>query len=280
MPGAAPDLRLVAAALDQVEAGLREGSRRPLVLGLCGAQGSGKSTLAAAILACCGTLGIRAAVLSLDDLYLTRAERRRLAADVHPLLATRGPPGTHDIALGLATIASLERGDPAALPRFDKADDDRRARAGWGRAPADCEVLVFEGWCVGARPQAEPELAMPVNALERDEDRGGTWRGFVNAALAGPYAQLFARIDRLMLLAAPRFETVFAWRRQQEQALRAKAAPEDAGLMNDAALQRFIAHYERLTRFILDEMPARADCVAWLNSRRKPVRIAAGACSD
>src|SRR5690606_19619873 len=155
--------------------------------------------------------GAASAVLSIDDLYLRRAERAELARTVHPLLRTRGVPGTHDVALGLEAIAALERGEAAALPRFDKAADDRADEADWSRAAAGTRLLIVEGWCVGARPQAEAALTEPVNALERADDADGVWRGFANAALGGAYQRLFARLDRLVLLAAPGFEVVRRW---------------------------------------------------------------------
>lgn len=244
--------------------------RKPVVLGLCGAQGSGKSTLARAVVDEAGQRGLRAAMISLDDIYLTRAERQALARDVHPLLRTRGVPGTHDVALGLEVFAALDRGEPAWLPRFDKAADDRLPPELWDRAPAGCDLLVFEGWCVGARPQEPGALREPVNALEVSEDPDGRWRDHVNRQLAGPYQALFARIDRLVLLAAPGFEVVFDWRLQQEQDLRGRGGP---GVMDAAGVARFVQHYERLTRHILAEMPARADLTIRLATDRKVVAI-------
>jgi D-glycerate 3-kinase len=246
---------------------------RMLVVGLCGAQGSGKSTLANAVLGRLEQAGLAAAVLSLDDLYLTRAEREELARGVHPLLATRGVPGTHDVALGRGVIAALERGEPAALPRFDKARDDRAAVEDWGQAPAGCQVLLFEGWCVGAKAQEDSALVQPINALERDEDADGVWRHYANSALAGPYQALFARIDRLVLLAAPGFDVVLGWRQQQEDELRARAGAHAPGVMDEMTLVRFIQHYERLTRHILTEMLPRADILALLAEDRSPREV-------
>ncbi|EJU11491.1 cytosolic protein [Sphingomonas sp. LH128] len=240
----------------------------PLILGLCGSQGSGKSTLAEALKSALEAEGRRVAVLSLDDLYLGRSARAQLARTVHPLFATRGVPGTHDTARGVALIDAIRAGEPVTLPRFDKARDEP-APQGDG-VPADLDLLIFEGWCVGARPQDAGALAVPVNALELEEDPQGTWRGHVNTALAGPYADLFARIDRLVLLAAPGFEVVRGWRGQQEDALRAREA-EGTQVMDEAALDRFVQHYERLTRDILTEMPGRADLVLCLAADRSLV---------
>lgn len=263
-----PDPTALAAALDQIDRARSEPSRGPAVIGLCGAQGSGKSTLAAAMQRALIAGGARAAVLSIDDLYLTRAERVALAHEVHPLLATRGVPGTHDIGLGLALFAALDHGQRVRLPRFDKAADDRAPESDWPIIDQRLDVLIFEGWCVGARPQADAALAQPVNTLEATEDRKGIWRRYANAALAGRYRQLFARIERLILLAAPSFTVVRRWRGEQEAALRAER-PDGAALQDAAALDRFIQHYERLTRHILDGMPGYADLVLRLDDVRK-----------
>lgn len=253
----------LAALEEDVRTRLAENAGRLLVVGVSGAQGSGKSTLAAALVTRLCRDRIAAAALSLDDLYLTKTERRDLARKVHPLLATRGVPGTHDVALGLATIEALERGEPALLPRFDKGADDRVPKERWDKAPFATQVLVLEGWCLGARPQPAEALRSPVNTLEAEEDGDGQWRAHVNAALAGDYATLFRRIDLLAMLEAPAFDVVQTWRAQQEEPL------QQQGLGMDApALARFIAHYERLTRHMLREMPPRADLLLRLNADR------------
>lgn len=264
--------------LDAVEAALRAAmaltTRRPFVMGLCGAQGSGKSTLAVGLAVRLERSGVKTAILSIDDLYKTKAAREALARDVHPLLATRGVPGTHDIPIGLATLAALDRREVAVLPRFDKSRDDREPEDRWETAAGDIGVVILEGWCVGAVPEAPAALADPVNALERDEDPDGKWRRYVNDALVGDYQALFGRIDFLVLLAAPGFEVVRAWRTEQEHALRARAGAA-SGVMSDAGVGRFIQHYERLTRHILREMPARADLVVALSEARVPRGIVA-----
>lgn len=255
---------LIAAA---IEPALNRRRAGPLVVGLCGPQGSGKSTLAAALAA----RFEGSAVLSLDDLYLSRAERQALARDVHPLFATRGVPGTHDVGLGLQILAALDRNEAAPLPRFEKARDDRAEAASWPHAPPRSRLLLFEGWCVGARPQPAEALTHPINRLEAEEDPVGIWRTRANAALAGDYQRLFARIDLLVLLAPPAFETVLGWRLEQEHALRAAGAT-GSGVMDDAAVARFVQHYERLTRHILDEMPGRADLTLRLGTDRACLR--------
>jgi D-glycerate 3-kinase len=242
------------------------------VVGICGPQGCGKSTAALVLGRLLQARGLSVAILSLDDLYLPIEDRQALARDVHPLLRTRGVPGTHDVALGLAVLDSLARDGRTALPRFDKAADTRAPAAAWPSVEGPVDVVLFEGWCVGARPQPAAALRAPVNALEREQDRDGTWRAHVNAALAGPYRPLFARLDLLVQFLAPDFETVIAWRQQQERKLRARlaaAGQTGAAVMDDAQVADFVRHYERLTRHIAAEMPARADLVIRLDADRR-----------
>lgn len=249
---------------DKVRGWLKE-ANRPLVLGVCGAQGSGKSTLSEGLVRRLEGEGLKAALLSLDDLYLA-PEARPVA--VSPLFAVRGVPGTHDVALGERVFASLKSGQPTRLPRFDKADDRPSPENEWPEVTAP-DVIIFEGWCVGAHPQADSDLTEPVNDLEREDD--GAWRRAVNAALKGPYATLFGHIDRLLLLAAPDFGIVRDWRIEQENTLRQRLKTEGrtgARVMNDAEIGRFIQYYERLTRHILQTMPAYADLTLQLDSSR------------
>lgn len=242
-----------------------------LLVGLCGAQGSGKSTAAAALVQLLQQVDLPAATLSIDDFYLPRAARAELARSVHPLLATRGVPGTHDVELAQATIDQLAQPGEVLVPVFDKARDDRRPHREWKRIEGPLRVVILEGWCVGARPQPGSELAEPVNALERDEDAQGIWRRYVNDALAGPYRALYDRLSPMVLLQAPSFEVVHGWRAEQEQKLRERLQREGGDLsrlMDDAAIARFIAHYERVTRHILAEMPGRADHLVRLSANR------------
>jgi D-glycerate 3-kinase len=242
------------------------------VVGICGPQGSGKTTTVRIVATLLEARGLKVATLSLDDLYLPLADREALARDVHPLLRTRGVPGTHDVALGLAVLDSLAGEGPTTPPRFDKARDDRAPVDTWPVIAGPVDVVLFEGWCVGARPEPVGALAQPVNALEREHDPDGVWRAYVNDALAGPYRALFARLDMLVMFTAPDFETVLAWRREQEAKLRGRLAEQGQGTgraMSDDEVAVFIQHYERLTRHIARETPARADLVIALDADRR-----------
>jgi D-glycerate 3-kinase len=233
-----------------------------LRVGLCGPQGSGKTTSARVLEQLLAAEGLRAIILSLDDLYLPLQARRTLAAKVHPLLITRGVPGTHEVPLGLDLLERLAQPGRVLMPRFDKASDDRLPQSQWTPLEGPFDVILFEGWCVGAVPQTEAALMTPVNALERDRDPDSVWRAYANAQLAGPYQDLFADFGQLVMFKVPGFEVVLGWRQEQE-----RKAPVRG--MTDAEIAVFIQHYERLTGHIQAEMPTRADVVVWLGRDRE-----------
>jgi D-glycerate 3-kinase len=246
--------------------------RATRIIGINGAQGSGKSTL-------CKLLQIvleegfakRVTTFSIDDIYLTHAERETLAEKIHPLLKTRGVPGTHDVGLGLQLLTDLrgiEAGESINIPVFDKSIDDRSAEKDFRQVTGPIDLVLFEGWCVGAKPQRDPALALPVNSLERLEDPEQVWRRYVNDQLENDYKRLFREIDFLIMLEIPEISSVMEWRSKQERKL-AKASPGGHKIMDTAALQRFIMHYERLTRAMLTEMPDRADLVFKLNRNQQ-----------
>lgn len=260
---------------------LRQERRAPILVGINGAQGTGKSTLTLFLRELLARLyRLPTANLSIDDLYLTRAEREHLSQELHPLFLTRGVPGTHDLALGTQVIDRLmgaTPGDQTAMPIFDKATDDRAPEADWPVFKGKAEVVLLEGWCVGAQPaKSLEELERPINELEATEDEDCVWRRYVNQRLKNDYSRFFDRLDCLIMLKAPSMECVLEWRTLQEHKLRAKieSAPEGCAkeaakttrLMTDQEVKRFIMHYERITRACLDEMPARADALVHVNS--------------
>ena len=244
-----------------------------LVLGVQGSQGSGKSTLAQFLKLLLSSEHQLATVeLSIDDFYLTLAEREKLSQDVHPLLCTRGVPGTHDVALAMSVIDSLKSQSGSEctwIPRFNKAVDDREPKGSWDKVCGKVDVIIFEGWCVGIGAQSDEELREPQNQLEREEDAEGIWREHVNGHLKGAYQQLFSLLDRLVVLKAPSFECVHRWRWLQEQKLIQKLAglevKASVKTLDEQSVHRFISHYERLTRHGLVSLPAQADWVLPLN---------------
>lgn len=250
----------------------QHGRDRPLLVAINGTQGTGKSTLAALLTRLLEARGLRVANLSVDDFYLSYADRQQLAADVHPLFASRGVPGTHDTRLLTRCLDSLCQagaGQRIALPRFDKSRDDCVPESDWPRIEGPVQVIILEGWCVGLRPQSATALREPVNALEAHEDSDGIWRQYVNDALAGDYQSLFERFDYLIMLRAPSFDQVYEWRSLQEEKLRRRSSADAAGVMNEAQLNRFIQHFERLTRHCLTTLPEQADYLFSLDAAHR-----------
>lgn len=240
---------------------------RARVYGITGLQGTGKSTLARQMAALAAERGRAVAVLSVDDAYLDHDERARLAREVHPLLATRGPPGTHDVALACRTLDALRAGGTVALPRFDKLADRRLPESGWPcTGPVD--LALFEGWFLGTPAEPEAALARPLNALERDEDPDGRWRRWCNDALARDYPPLWRRIDRLLFLRGPGFDIVPDWRWQQEQSLQAEHPDRKA--MTRAQVERFVQFFERTSRQAMRTLPRIADRTVDLDAQRNP----------
>ena len=252
-------------------------NQKTYIIGINGCQGSGKSTLADYLCTVVAEKHHLATVaLSLDDFYLTKAERIELARKIHPLLAQRGVPGTHDVNLAIDTISSLASGNKALITRFDKSMDDRVPEANSETITGHIGLIVIEGWCFGAKPQAPNSLIEPVNHLERLEDPDGVYRDYVNTALATQYPQLFELVDSTAMLRAPSFKTVFEWRLEQEQKLieklrSTKTDPARVSTMSDQEIRRFIQNFQRITEHCLEEMPTRVDHLFQLNAARQIV---------
>ena len=250
----------------------------PLV-GFSGCQGSGKSTLVALMAKVMREVhGVSTVVLSLDDFYLTKAARAALAESIHPLFATRGVPGTHDLALLDETIAALRQPSGAVpVPAFDKALDDRTEMVHWRQVSAPAQLIFLEGWCVGLSPQQESELEAPINLMEAEQDPSLLWRREVNRQLATEYADVFGELDALLLLQAPSFDAVFEWRWQQEQRLSQQFQHDHPDkpdpTMSRSEVADFILHYQRLTEHGLKTLPDRADFVWELATDRSVERM-------
>lgn len=242
-------------------------ARRPYLMGLSGLQGSGKSTLARVIRTQAESRDIPTEVLSLDDFYYSRSDREQMAREIHPLLRTRGVPGTHEIELLMSVLAGLPNASdklPVPYPRFDKGRDTRLPPSRWPKVTRPPKLVILEGWALGIRPQTAAALAAPVNELERTEDPDGTWRHWVNKQLRG-YQPLWRKLDALIVLQAPNWDVVRRWRSEQEQMLIARHAPL---AMDDKAMERFLAHFERLSRHALATLPQLADsCVEYDTER-------------
>lgn len=249
-------------------------ARGARVVGLYGAQGSGKTTLARALGALLAShAGLRVAELSLDDFYLKRAHRLRVAAHMHPLFETRGVPGTHDVALLVRTLDALlvsrDAGHEVEVPRFDKARDDRASEPERVQAPVD--LVILEGWCLGVPPEPAERLLTPCNELEVLRDEGGRFRRCVNYRLAHDYADLARRVDWLLALMVDSFEVSCRQRVEQEHALREATG----GGMSDGEVHAFMERFERVSRWALLSMAERADLVVPIGEDHLPrARIA------
>ena len=249
----------------------------PLVIGINGAQGSGKSTLADLLVFLLTTQhSLSAVAMSIDDFYYTREQRAQLANTVHPLLATRGVPGTHDVALAEKTIHSLSHFLGAvAVPKFNKAIDDRLAENQWPVITKPVDVIVLEGWCLGAQAQTDAELQQAINDLEQDEDPQAIWRRYVNQQLSDNYANLFKMVDTWIMLKAPSFDCVFNWRLEQENKLRVSLSQNPTTtqqdidkIMDDKAVGRFIKFYQRITQYLLTTLPNKVNYLFELDENR------------
>jgi len=246
-----------------------------LLIGMNGSQGSGKSTLAALLTRLLvNNHGLKAIDLSIDDFYHTRQSRLSLANKVHPLLETRGVPGTHDVSLMCETLQQLMRksGD-VLIPRFDKARDDRSPESEWDRVSTPIDIVIVEGWCLGTPAQTDEELHAPVNELEALEDPDGSWRRYVNQQIKGRYQDINQLMDLWIMLQAPSFECVYQWRLEQEAKLADKLRQDEQEnrVMTATQIHRFIQHYQRLTEHSLQQLPKRVHYRFSLDTERRIV---------
>jgi D-glycerate 3-kinase len=243
---------------------------KPLVIGINGAQGSGKSTLSDLLTTLfTDHYKLSAVNISLDDFYYTYQQRQDLASSVHPLLATRGVPGTHDTELAINTLNQLLKGEGLTrVPRFDKANDDRSSEDNWTLINGSVDIIIFEGWCLGAEPQTTEALLVPVNELESTEDIDGTWRNYINEQLKQCYSELFSLIDSWLMLKAPSFDVVYNWRLEQEHKLRA-STQSNSKTMDDEEVAQFIKFYQRITEQLLLTLPNKVDFLFELDPQRK-----------
>lgn len=248
----------------------------PLLVAINGSQGSGKSTLAEYLATQLHhEHKLSVAILSIDDFYLTLEERQQLAETIHPLLKTRGVPGTHDTQLLQQTLDKLRQtqGD-TLIPRFDKAMDNRAPQSQWSHIQLPLDVVILEGWCMGAPAETDHELQLPCNNLEQTEDPQGIWRDYVNRQLQKHYQPIFKQFDLWVMLKAPSFDNVFQWRLQQEQKLAAKQeANQNSRIMSEPEIQRFIQHYQRLTQSCLNNLGSKVHFLYELNDTRLPQRL-------
>jgi D-glycerate 3-kinase len=210
---------------------------RPLIQGILGVQGTGKTTLASVLRLILGHLGYRTLSLSLDDLYKTYSDRQRLR-EADPRLIWRGPPGTHDVDLGIEVLDNLRRcsGVPVRVPRFDKSACGGAGDRTEPEIVEGADIVLFEGWFVGVRPidsaafdSAPAPIVTPADcAFARD----------MNAKLRD-YLPLWERLDRLMVLYPADYRLSVQWRKQAEHQMMAAGKSG----MSDADIEEFVKYF-------------------------------------
>lgn len=255
---------------------------RPLLIGINGCQGSGKSTLAALLsLLFTSRYKLNAVCISVDDFYLTRDDRLKLADNVHQLFRTRGVPGTHDIPLMQQTLQKLlqAKSETVAIPGFNKAIDDRRPQSEWDAARTPLDIIIFEGWFIGTSAQVDEELAVPVNVLEAREDKDSIWRRYVNQQVKTEYKAIYELVDIWVMLKAPSFDAVYQWRLEQEEKLANKNHHTTRNrIMTPDQIAHFIQHYQRLTEHALTTLPAQVNYLFNLNANREVISCSEPVC--
>ena len=244
-----------------------------LIVGLSGGQGTGKTTISSIIsLILRKYFNLNVFKISIDDFYKTRKERKLLSKNKHPLLMTRGVPGTHDIDLMLHFFKKIQTKNfrEFTLPKFNKAFDDRHKKKYWYKLKSRPNIVIFEGWCVGAKPQNFRQLKKSVNLLERSHDQNFVWRKFVNNQLKAKYKKFFKQIDALLYLKVKNFDLLKKWRLKQEKKLWLKTKnKKNLRIMSQRDLLNFMQTYQRITQQMFKDVPKYASIVMRLNNNHQ-----------
>ena len=248
---------------------------KTLFLGLSGGQGSGKTTVSGILKIILKIFFKREVhVSSIDDFYKTHQDRQQMSKTIHPLFKTRGVPGTHETQLLKKFFIFFKRKNfkKFKLPKFDKSADDRLKQEYWTKVKKKPDIVILEGWCVGAKYQKGFLLKKPVNILEKYEDENCVWRKYANEKLKREYKKIFSMIDHFIFMKIPNFNMVFKWRHLQEEKLRKKYRFKKK-IMSIAEIKRFIMFYERITLQMLKDLVKSASAVITLNTKHKIKRL-------
>jgi len=247
--------------------------KRPYIVGLSGGQGSGKTTISSIIsIILRKYFKLNVFIISIDDFYKTRKERFFLSKKVHPLLMTRGVPGTHDVNIMLDFFrrAKRKKFKSLKLPKFNKAIDDRYNKKLWYSVKKRPDIIIFEGWCVGAKAEKNSTLKKSVNSLEKLKDKKLTWRRFVNKQLQSKYKQLYDQLNCLLYLKSKNFSLLRRWRIKQEKKLRLKSKKSNNHkIMSNKEVINFMQTYQRVTQNMFKYVPKYASIILKLNSNHQ-----------
>ncbi len=248
---------------------------KTLFLGLSGGQGSGKTTVTGILKIILKKFFKREIqVSSIDDFYKTLKDRNQMSYKIHNLFKTRGVPGTHDINLLKKFLYNLKKIDLKKFksPKFDKSIDDRFKKKYWNNIKRKPEIVILEGWCIGAKPQSNTLIKKPINILEKQEDKNLIWRKYVNEKLKREYKSLFAKIDHFIFIKIPNFKMVFKWRLLQEKKLR-KKSNSNKKIMNYKEIKRFIMFYQRITLQMIKDLSKSASVVMFMRKNHEIKKI-------
>ena len=244
-----------------------------LIIGLAGGQGTGKTTITSIIsIVLKSYFKLNVFKISIDDFYKTRKERKKLSEDKHKLLMTRGVPGTHDykIIQDFFKKVKNQKFKHLKVPRFDKSIDDRCKKKQWYKIHSKPDVVILEGWCVGAKTQKNEELSKTINSLERTKDKKCIWRKFVNNQLKTNYKKMFEKLDELIYLKATSFKLLQKWRIVQEKRLSLKTKnKKNLKIMNKEDIISFMQTYQRITQSMFKETPKYASVIMKLNDKHQ-----------
>ena len=245
--------------------------KKTLFLGFSGGQGSGKTTVAKILKIILKKFFKRKIhISSIDDFYKTLEDRNKMAHTKHPLFKIRGVPGTHDINLIKKFFYFIKEKKFAKtkLPKFDKSMDDRLKKKYWFNIKERPEIVILEGWCVGAQPQSNSLIKKPINILEKYEDQDLIWRKYVNEKLKKEYKKLFSMIDYYIFMKIPNFKMVFKWRLLQENKLRKKLKFKRK-IMSYNEIKYFIMFYQRITLQMIKDLSKSASIIMLLKKNHE-----------
>ena len=247
--------------------------KKTLMIGLAGGQGSGKTTISTILtLILQNYFKLNVFKISIDDFYKTRKDRKLLSKNKHSLLMTRGVPGTHDINLILKFFKKIKskKFKNMKVPKFNKAMDDRCKKSLWYKINSKPDVVIFEGWCVGAKAQTANQLKKPINSLERIYDQDGKWRSHVNNQLKTKYNTLFRQLDGLLYLKAKNFNLLKNWRLKQERKLWVQTKyKKNLKIMSKRNVINFMQTYQRVTQQMFKDAVKNSSIILNLNNNHQ-----------
>ena len=248
-----------------------------MIVGLSGGQGTGKTTISSIIKIILEKyFKLNVFKISIDDFYKTRKERIILSKKVHPLLKTRGVPGTHDIDMMLSLFRKVKakKLKSLSLPKFDKSIDDRLSKNKWYKVKSKPDIVIFEGWCVGAKSQSTKQLTKPINSLERFNDKSMKWRKYVNLNLKNKYKKFHSMMDCLLYLKAENFALLKKWRLVQEKKLKIKNKnKKNSKVMNKQEVLNFMMTYQRITEHMFKTATKYSSIVMSLNGHHQITKL-------